>query len=160
MDHLVEANRDYAGQYEPGLAGAPSRHVAIVTCMDCRIDPVQALGVHLGDANVIRDAGGLVTEDTIRSLAISQHKLGTTAVMIIQHTKCGLTTFSDVEFRAELQAATGVEPPWQPEPFGASEENIKAALERIRTSPFLPHREDVRGFVFDVDTGLLHEVTA
>ncbi|HEY9290050.1 MAG TPA: carbonic anhydrase [Microlunatus sp.] len=160
IDPLVQANRAYALERSGGLPGAPARHIAVVTCMDCRIDPVRALGINVGDANVIRNAGGLVVEDTIRSLSISQHKLGTTSIMIIQHTRCGLSTFSDEEFRAELESETGVRPPWGPRPFGPQEDNIRAALERIRTSPFLPHRNDVRGFVFDVDTGLLHEVAA
>ena len=159
IDPLVEANREFAATFKHGgLPGTPVRRVAVVTCMDCRIDPVRALGVTVGDANVIRNAGGLVVEDTIRSLAISQRKLGTNAVLIIQHTKCGLSTFSDEEFRAELAEETGVRPPWGPRPFGAQEDNIAAALERIRTSPFLLYRDDVRGFIYDVDTGLLNEI--
>jgi carbonic anhydrase len=158
IDPLVDANRFYALERSGAITGTPARRIAVVTCMDCRIDPVHALGIHIGDANVIRNAGGLVVEDTIRSLSISQRKLGTTAIMIIQHTKCGLATFSDEEFRTELENETGVRPPWDPRPFGPQEDNVRAALERIRTSPFLPHRDDVRGFVFDVDTGLLHEV--
>lgn len=158
IDPLVQANLDFAASYSGGLSGEPVRKVAVVTCMDCRIDPVRALGVTVGDANVIRNAGGLVVEDTIRSLAISQHKLGTTAIMIIQHTRCGLSTFSDEDFRIELAEQTGVKPDWGPRPFGEPEENVRAALERIRTSPFLPHTDDVRGFIFDVDTGLLNEV--
>lgn len=158
IDPLVDANLEFAKTFPGGLPGTPARKVAVVTCMDCRIDPVRALGVTVGDANVIRNAGGLVVEDTIRSLAISQHKLGTTAIMIIQHTKCGLSTFSDEEFRAELATGTGATPPWEPRPFGAPDENVRLALQRIRTSPFLPHTDDVRGFIFDVDTGLLSEV--
>lgn len=160
IDPFLDANREYAKTFSGGLPGTPARKVAVVTCMDCRIDPLRALGVNLGDANVIRNAGGLVVEDTIRSLAISQRKLGTTAIMIIQHTRCGLSTFSDDEFRAELAAETGVTPPWGPRPFGQQEDNVRAALEAIRTSPFLPHTDDVRGFIFDVDTGLLSEVGA
>lgn len=160
IDPLVEANRGFAQEFSTGgLPGTPVRRVAVVTCMDCRIDPVRALGVTVGDANVIRNAGGLVVEDTIRSLAISQRKLGTNAVMIIQHTRCGLSTFSDEEFRTELTEETGIRPPWGPRPFGDQQDNIRAALDRIRNSPFLPYRDDVRGFVFDVDTGLLSEVT-
>lgn len=128
--------------------------------MDCRIDPLRALGVEVGDANVIRNAGGLVVAETIRSLAISQHKLGTTAIMIIQHSRCGLSSFSDDEFRAELTADTGETPPWAPQPFGEQHENVRVALNQIRTSPFLLHKDDVRGFIFDVDTGLLNEVDA
>lgn len=160
IDPLVQANREFALGYSGGLSGSPARKVAVVTCMDARIDPVRALGITVGDANVVRNAGGLVVTDTIRSLAISQRKLGTTAIMIIQHTQCGLATFSDEEFRNELATETGVEPPWGPRPFGAQEENVRQALERIRTSPFLPHRDDVRGFIFDVATGLLHEIAA
>lgn len=160
IDPLLQANAEFAKTFPGGLSGEPARKVAVVTCMDCRIDPVRALGLTVGEANVIRNAGGLVVEDTIRSLAISQRKLGTTAIMIIQHTRCGLATFSDEEFRSELAAETGVTPPWGPRPFGALEDNVRAALERIRTSPFLPHIDDVRGFIFDVDTGLLSEVSA
>lgn len=158
IDPLLQANREFAKTYSGGLPGTPARKVAIVTCMDCRIDPVRAFGLTVGDANVIRNAGGLVVEDTIRSLAISQRKLGTTAVMIIQHTRCGLSTFSDDDFRAELATETGVTPPWAPQPFGAQEDNVRDALEQIRTSALLPHTDDVRGFIFDVDTGLLTEV--
>lgn len=159
IDPLVQANREFAKSFTGGLPGTPARKVAVVTCMDCRIDPVRALGVTVGDANVIRNAGGLVVEDTLRSLAISQRKLGTTAIMIIQHTRCGLSTYDDAEFREELAAETGITPPWGPRPFGAQEDNIRAALAQIHSSPFLLYKEDVRGFIFDVDTGLLTEVT-
>ena len=158
IDPLLRANGEFAKTFTRDLPGVPARKVAVVTCMDCRIDPIRALGVTVGDAHIIRNAGGLVVEDTIRSLAISQHQLGTTAIMIIQHTRCGLSTFSDEEFRAELTAQTGATPPWSPQPFGAQEDNVRAALELIRTSKFLPRTDDVRGFIFDVDTGLLSEV--
>lgn len=160
IEPLVAANRAYAREYRAELPGAPARKVAVVTCMDARIDPVRSLGITVGDANVIRNAGGLVVTDTIRSLAISQHKLGTTAVMVIQHTECGLASFSDDEFRAELAEQTGTTPPWGPRPFGAQEENIKRALENIRSSPFLPHRDDVRGFIYDVRSRELREIKA
>jgi carbonic anhydrase len=158
IDPLVAANRDFARDFPGDLSGAPLRRVAVVTCMDARIDPFRALGITAGEANVIRNAGGLVVTDTIRSLAISQRKLGTTAIMIVQHTQCGLATFSDDEFRTELVAETGQEPPWEPQPFDAQDENIRRALHAVRSSPLLPHRDDVRGFVFDVATGLLREV--
>jgi carbonic anhydrase len=159
IDPLVQANREFAQSFAGGLPGTPARKIAVVTCMDCRIDPVRALGVSVGDANVIRNAGGLIVEDTLRSLAISQRKLGTTAIMVIQHTRCGLSTYDDAEFRAELEAETGVAPPWGPSPFGAQEDNVRTAVEQLRTSALLPYTDDVRGFVFDVDTGLLTEVT-
>jgi carbonic anhydrase len=127
--------------------------------MDCRIEPLQELGLHLGSAHVIRNAGGLITDDAIRSLAISQHKLNTDAIMIIQHTRCGLTSFDDDDFRAELESQTHSNPPWSPQPFGDQDRNVQDALTAARSSPFLPRREHVRGFIFDVDTGLLREIS-
>ena len=160
IDPLIDANQEFARTFASGdVPGKPARKVAIVTCMDCRIDPSRALGLSVGDAHVIRNAGGLVVGDTIRSIAISQRMLGTTAIAIIQHTECGLSSFSDEDLRRELTEETGVEPPWSPEPFGASEENIRQALHRIRTSPHVPHRDDARGFIFNVRNGLIEEVT-
>jgi carbonic anhydrase len=160
IDPLVQANLEFSKGFSGPQSGIPARQIAVVTCMDARIDPVQALGITVGDANVIRNAGGLIVEDTIRSLAISQRKLGTTAVMIIQHTRCGLSTYDDEEFRSELAAETGTTPPWGPQPFGRPDDNVREAIERVRSSEFLPHTDDVRGFIFDVDSGLLREVPA
>jgi carbonic anhydrase len=162
IDELVSANRAAAeaGAATAGLPGAPSRAVAIVTCMDCRIDVEAALGLGLGEAHVLRNAGGVVSDDVIRSLALSQHKLGTRAVMLIHHDKCGVGTVTDDGFRAELREASGMTPPFAIESFTDVEDDVRQSLERVRRSPFLPHRDQVRGFVYDVDTGLLREVEA
>jgi carbonic anhydrase len=162
IDELVSANRATAeGRPDAApLPGAPSRAVAIVTCMDCRIDVEQALGLGPGEAHVLRNAGGVVTDDVIRSLALSQHKLGTRAVMLIHHDKCGLGTVTDDGFRAELREASGMTPPFAIESFEDVEDDVRQSLERVRRSAFLPHREEVRGFVYDVDTGMLREIEA
>lgn len=160
IDPLVNANRTAAEDFSGGLPGAPAGKVAVVTCMDARIDPAQALGLAPGDAHVIRNAGGLVTEDALRSLVISQRKLGTTAVMVIQHTKCGLGSYRDDEFRTELKTETGAEPPWPPTAFGDQDANVREAIATVKAAIHLPHRDDVRGFIFDIDTGRLREVAA
>ncbi len=160
IDSLLAANQEYAEGHPTALSPEPDHRLAILTCMDCRIEPLQELGLHLGSAHVIRNAGGLITDDAIRSLAISQHKLGTDAIMIIQHSRCGLTGFSDDEFQAELERQTHRKPPWSPQPFGDQDQNVRDALTTARSSPFLPRREEIRGFIFDVDTGLLHEVAS
>ena len=138
----------------------PAQRVAIVTCMDCRIDPLAALGLMPGDAHVLRNAGGVVTDDVIRSLAISQRKLGTTSVRLIHHTDCGLLTLTDDEFRAELQRDTGMAPPFAIESFTDIEDDVRQSILRVRSSPFLLHRHDVLGFVYDVEEGELREVDA
>jgi carbonic anhydrase len=161
IDELVTANRAAAEAGEAAtsdLPGAPSRAVAIVTCMDCRIDVEKALGLGLGEAHVMRNAGGVVSDDVIRSLALSQRKLGTREVMLIHHDKCGVATITDDGFRAELQEAAGVAPSFAIESFTDVEADVRQSLERVRRSPFLPHTDSVRGFVFDVDTGALREV--
>jgi carbonic anhydrase len=161
IDELVSANRVAAearGAGDGNLPGAPSRAVAIVTCMDCRIDVEAALGLRLGEAHVLRNAGGVVTDDVIRSLALSQRKLGTREVMLVHHDKCGLATVTDDGFRAELREATGVAPAFAIESFTDVEADVRQSVERVRRSDFLPHRDAVRGFVYDVDTGALREV--
>jgi carbonic anhydrase len=161
IDELVRANRAAAEARAADtneLPGAPSRAVAIVTCMDCRIDVEAALGLGLGEAHVLRNAGGVVTDDVIRSLALSQRKLGTREVMLIHHDKCGMTTVTDDGFRAELQEATGVAPAFAIESFADVEADVRQSIERVRRSDFLPYREAVRGFVYDVDSGALREV--
>ncbi len=160
IDELVSANRAAAEARAAAapLPGAPSRAVAIVTCMDCRIDVEQALGLGPGEAHVLRNAGGVVTDDVIRSLALSQHKLGTRAVMLIHHDKCGVGTVTDDGFRAELREASGMTPPFAIESFEDVEDDVRQSIERVRRSPFLRHRDQVRGFVYDVDTGALREV--
>jgi carbonic anhydrase len=158
-DALLASNQTYADQREPvHLPVQPSRRVAIVTCMDSRIDLFAALGLGLGEAHLLRNAGGVVTDDMIRSLAISQRKLGTREVMLVHHTHCGMQTLTDDGFRAELQAATGTAPPFAIESFADLEADVRQSILRVRRSEFIPHRDAVRGFVYDVDTHRLHEV--
>ena len=142
----------------PDLGAAPRRGVAIVTCMDARIDVHRALGLDLGEAHVLRNAGGAVTDDVIRSLAISQRKLGTREVVVVHHTGCGMQTITDDAFRAELQTETGMAPPFAIESFADLEEDVRQSVRRVRSSPFLPHRDQVRGFIFDVERGGLREI--
>jgi len=139
------------------LPAAPARKLAVVTCMDARIDPFELLGLRLGDAHVIRNAGGVVTEDAIRSLSISQRKLGTEEVVLIQHTGCGLLTFTDEEYAAELEADTGERPGWQAHAFADLERSVRDGVERIRSSPFVPSTATVRGLVYEMETGRLRE---
>nr|WP_228046279.1 carbonic anhydrase [Saccharopolyspora sp. HNM0983] len=143
---------------EGGLPGPPSLHVAIVTCMDCRIDLGHSLGVRDGEAHVIRNAGGAVTDDVIRSLAVSQRMLGTREVVLVHHTKCGMQTFTDDAFKESLQQETGIRPSWAVEAFADAEQDVRQSMERIRRSPFLELTSSLRGFVVDIDTGALTEV--
>jgi carbonic anhydrase len=138
----------------------PRRRLAIVTCMDSRLDVFAALGLEVGEAHVLRNAGGVVTDDVIRSLAVSQRKLGTRAVMLIHHSDCGMESITDDGFRAELLAATGVAPAFAIESFADAEADVRQSIERVRRSPFLLHSDEVRGFVYDVDTHRLREVHA
>ena len=142
----------------PPLSPEPSRKLTIVTCMDCRIDLQAALGIEIGEAHVLRNAGGVVTDDVIRSLAISQRKLGTREVLVIHHTGCGMQTISDDGFRAELQRDTGVAPHFAIEAFSDLDEDVRQSVRRVRRSQFIPHRGRVRGYVLDVDTQELREV--
>jgi carbonic anhydrase len=161
IDELVANNRAFAESLpEKHLDVQPSRHLAIVTCMDSRLDVFAALGLGDGEAHVLRNAGGVITDDVIRSLAVSQRRLGTREVMLIHHTDCGMQALTDDGFRAELQEATGVAPAFAIESFGDVEADVRQSILRVRRSAFLPHREAVRGFVYDVDTHLLGEVTA
>lgn len=157
-DRLVEANQEYAAAFaDPGLAAAPVLQVAVVACMDARIDPHAALGLQLGDCHTIRNAGGVVTDDVIRSLTISQRKLGTRSVVLIHHTGCGLESLTE-DFRTELEAEVGQRPAWAVESFKDVDQDVRQSMRRVRTSPFLLHTDDVRGFVFDVRTGRLREI--
>jgi carbonic anhydrase len=157
-DELVENSKRYAESFEKGdLAIPPARKVAVVACMDARLIPTRVLGLEEGDAHVIRNAGGVVTDDEIRSLAISQHLLGTEEIMIIQHTDCGMTMFTDDDLRSRLERETGVRPSWAVETFKDVEEEVRQDMRRITTSPFIKHK-NVRGFVYDVKTGSLREV--
>jgi carbonic anhydrase len=159
IDELLQNNRTFAGSLPAGhLDVRPSRRLAVVTCMDSRLDVFAALGLGDGQAHVLRNAGGAITDDVIRSLAVSQRRLGTREVMLIHHTDCGMQTLSDDGFRAELQRATGVAPAWAIESFSDVDADVHQSLLRVRRSPFLPHRERVRGFVYDVDTHRLREV--
>jgi carbonic anhydrase len=161
IDELLANNREFAAALaERHLDVRPARRLAIVTCMDSRLDVFAALGLDDGEAHVLRNAGGIITDDVIRSLAISQRLLGTTEVMLIHHTDCGMEKISDDSFRAELQEATGVTPAFAIESFSDVEADVRQSILRVRRSSFLPHRETVRGFVYDVDTHRLREVEA
>lgn len=158
-DDLLANNARYAESFSGPLPMPPGKHVAVVACMDARLDVYRMLGLAEGEAHVIRNAGGAVTDDEIRSLAISQRLLGTTEIILIHHTDCGMQTFTDDAFRADIQADTGIRPPWAAEAFADVDADVRQSIARIRTSPFVPHRDSVRGFVFDVATGRLTEVT-
>ncbi|MCX5196790.1 carbonic anhydrase [Streptomyces sp. NBC_00249] len=157
-DRLVEANRRYAAEFaDPGMDARPVLRVAVVACMDARLDLHKALGLELGDCHTIRNAGGVVTDDTIRSLTISQRALGTRAVILIHHTGCGLESLTE-DFRHELEDEVGQRPAWAVEAFRDVDQDVRQSMQRVRTNPFLPFKDDVRGFVFDVHTGLLREI--
>jgi carbonic anhydrase len=161
IDQLIAQNQGFAdSQPERHLDVRPSRGLAVVTCMDSRLDVFAALGLGNGEAHVLRNAGGVITDDVIRSLAISQRLLGTREVMLIHHTDCGMEKISDDGFRAELQEQTGVAPAFAIESFGDVEADVRQSILRVRRSAFLPHRDAVRGFVYDVDTHRLREVTS
>ena len=161
MDDLLAFNRRFAASFtRRHLDVRPSLNLAIVTCMDSRLDVFTALGLENGQAHVLRNAGGVITDDVIRSLSISQRKLGTREVMLIHHTDCGMQTITDDGFRAELQEATGMAPSFAIESFTDVEADVRQSIARVRHSPFLPHRDKVRGFVYDVDTGQLTEVSS
>jgi carbonic anhydrase len=161
IDELLTNNRTFAEPLaDRHLDVQPSRRLAIVTCMDSRLDVFAALGLGDGEAHVLRNAGGVVSDDVIRSLAISQRRLGTREVMLIHHTDCGMEKISDEGFRVELEEATGILPEFPIESFESVDESVRESLRRVRHSPFIPHREAVRGFVYDVDTHRLREVEA
>jgi len=157
-DEYLANNAEYAKSFNGPLPLPPSKHVAVVACMDARLNVHAALGISAGEAHVIRNAGGVVTDDEIRSLAISQRLLGTTEIILIHHTDCGMLTFTDDAFKAGILAETGIKPEWAAESFDDLDVDVRQSLARIRNSPFIPHRDAVRGFVFDVATGLLREV--
>lgn len=157
-DRLVEANKRYAAAFsDPGMDAHPVLQVAVVACMDARLDLHDALGLELGDCHTIRNAGGVVTDDVIRSLTISQRALGTRSVVLIHHTGCGLESLTE-DFRHDLEMEVGQRPAWAVEAFRDVEQDVRQSMQRVRTSPFLLHTDDVRGFVFDVKTGLLREI--
>ena len=159
-DELLQNAEEYAARFDQGgLPLPPAKRVAVLACMDARLNPYGLLGLSEGDAHVIRNAGGVVTDDEIRSLAISQRLLGTEEIILIHHTDCGMLTFSDDEFRRQVQDDTGIKPEWAAEAFDDLEEDVRQSIARIQSSPFIPRKGSVRGFVYDVKTGRLDEVT-
>ena len=159
-DDLIERNNAYARDFGSGsMPMPPAKKVAVVACMDARLNVYGMLGLTEGDAHVIRNAGGVVTDDAIRSLLISQRLLGTNEVVLIHHTDCGMLTFSDDEVKAAVQADTGLKPPFALEAFGDLDTDVRQSIARIKASPFVPDKSSIRGFVFDVATGKLREVT-
>jgi carbonic anhydrase len=158
-DDLLANNAAYAGSFDQADApGRPARKIAIVACMDARMDVYAILGLNPGDAHVIRNAGGAVTDDVIRSLSVSQRLLGTEEIFLLHHTGCGMLTFSDDEFRTQVERDTGIRPPWAAEAFTDLEADVRQSIARIKASPFIPHKDSVRGFVYEVETGRLREV--
>ena len=159
-DDLLANNADYAASFDKGaLPLPPALKTAVVACMDARLDVHALLGIAEGDAHVIRNAGGVVTDDAIRSLAISQRLLGTEEVVLIHHTDCGMLTFSDDDFKAAIESDTGIRPPWAAEAFPDLDQDVRQSIARVKASPFVPHTDKVRGFVYDVHTGKLAEVS-
>jgi carbonic anhydrase len=159
-DQLLEHNDAYTREFaKGGLPMPPARKVAVVACMDARVNFYGVLGLAEGDAHVIRNAGGVVTDDVIRSLMISQRLLGTREVVLIHHTDCGMLTFSDDEVKGAVQAETGIKPPFALEAFGDLDTDVRQSIARIKASPFVPNKDSIRGFVLDVATGKLREVT-
>ena len=159
-DEVLRNNQAYAEAFDKGeLAIPPAKRLAVIACMDARLDPNRLLGLSEGDAHVIRNAGGVVTDDEIRSLAISQRLLATEEIMLIHHTDCGMLTFTDDEFRRQIQNETGIKPEWAAESFTDLEEDVRQSIARIKASPFIPKKDSVRGFVYEVETGKLREVS-
>jgi carbonic anhydrase len=157
-DEYLENNRRYAETFSGQLPLRPSGGVAVVACMDARLAVYDILGLSAGEAHVIRNAGGAITDDEIRSLAISQRLLGTTEIILIHHTDCGMLTFTDDAFKASIEKETGIRPPWAAEAFTDLDDDVRQSIARIKASPFIPHTDAVRGFVFDIATGRLREV--
>ena len=159
-DDLVQNASAYAAAFDKGhLPMPPARHVAIVACMDARLNPYGLLGLSEGDAHVIRNAGGVITDDEIRSLVISQRLLGTREIILIHHTDCGMLTFTDDDFKAQIEADTGLRPGWAPESFRDPAADVSQSMARIAANPFIPHKDHVRGFVYSVTDGTLTEIT-
>jgi len=158
-DELLANAEEYAASFDKGdLPLPPARKVAVLACMDARLNPYGLLGLQEGDAHVIRNAGGVVTDDEIRSLAISQRLLGTEEIILIHHTDCGMLTFGDDDFRRSIQDETGIKPAWAAEAFSDLDEDVRQSIARIQASPFIPRKDAVRGFVYEVETGRLREV--
>ena len=160
IDELLQNAESYAQSFDKGsLPLPPARKIAVLACMDARLNPYGLLGLSEGDAHVIRNAGGVITDDEVRSLAISQRLLGTEEIMLIHHTDCGMLTFGDDDFRRQVQHDTGVKPEWPAEAFDDLDEDVRQSIARIKSSPFIPNKDNVRGFVYEVETGRLREVT-
>lgn len=158
-DELLRNNEAYAANFSGPLPLPPAKKVAVVACMDARLDVYRALGINEGEAHVIRNAGGVITADEVRSLAISQRLLGTEEIILIHHTDCGMLTFTDAELTQSIQHEIGIKPEWAPESFSDPDTDVRQSLERIHASAFIPQKDAVRGFVFDISTGRLTEVT-
>jgi len=160
-DELLRNAESYAESFDKGdLPLPPGRKVAVVACMDARLNPYGLLGLQEGDAHVIRNAGGVITDDEIRSLSISQRLLGTEEIVLIHHTDCGMLTFTDDEFKRSVQDDTGIKPEWAAEAFPDLDEDVRQSIARVQASPFIPRKGSVRGFVYEVETGKLREVAA
>lgn len=158
-DELLDANQTFAREFSAAdLAVAPTRQLAIVTCMDSRMDIFLMLGLHNGEAHVIRNAGGVITDDVVRSLCLSQRFMGTEEIILIHHTDCGLEKVDELEFRADLQDEVGVRPEWSVEAFSDPVADVRQSIERLHVSPFVTHKDFIRGFVYDVTCGSLVEV--
>jgi carbonic anhydrase len=159
-EELLRNNEAYASSFDKGdLPLPPGKKVAVLACMDARLNPYGVLGLQEGDAHVIRNAGGVVTSDEIRSLAISQRLLGTEEIILVHHTDCGMLTFTDDQFKRQIQDEVGIKPEWSAEAFGDLDEDVRQSIARIKASPFIPRKHSVRGFVYDVSNGRLREVT-
>lgn len=160
-DSLLRNNESYARSFAKGdLPMPPAKRIAVLACMDARLDVHKILGLEEGDAHVIRNAGGVATDDAIRSLVISQRLLGTNEILLIHHTDCGMLTFKDDEVKAKIESEVGIRPAFALEAFDDPESDVKQSLARIQASPFIPDKSSVRGFVYDVRTGRLNEVRA
>ena len=159
-DELLRHAESYAASFDQGdLPIPPARKLAVLACMDARLNPYALLGLQEGDAHIIRNAGGVVTDDEIRSLAISQRLLGTEEIILIHHTDCGMLTFTDDEFKRSVQDDVGIKPEWAAEAFPDLDEDVRQSIARIQASPFIPRKDSVRGFVYEVESGRLREVT-
>ena len=161
IDQLLDHNALFASGFDDaGLQPSPGRRLAVVACMDSRLDPLRILGLRNGEAHIIRNGGGVVTDDVIRSLCLSQRLLGTQEVILIHHTDCGLQHVDEDQFLRDLEAETGNRPPWPLEAFSDPYADVVKSIQRLHASPFLPHKDHIRGFVYDVTDGRLHEATA
>ena len=160
-DELLARNAAFAREFDgAGMPAAPARRLAVVACMDARIDVARILGLQAGEAHIIRNAGGVITDDVIRSLCLSQRLLGTREVVLVHHTGCGLQRLDEQRFLSELEAETGVRPSWMLDAFADPYEDVAESMRRLHSSPFLLHKDNIRGFVYDVADGKLHEVGA